>query len=247
VITVVLPAYQEAAALPRLLERLGSVSRDQLGGRLEAVVVDDGSTDGTSGVAVSGAPGLRVRLVVHDSNLGLGAAIDTGLRTALAGAGADHVVVTMDADDTHPPGAIPQMAERIAAGADVVIASRFQPGAVTLGVPRIRRLLSAGMSALFRTAYPIPGARDYSSGYRAYRAAILHRAYQRWGDEFVSETGFSCMVDILMKLAMLGARVTEVPLELRYDRKASPSKMPARDTVGRTLVLLARGRLGRLD
>jgi len=250
VILLVLPAYNEARALPSLLARAARVAREPPGHALEAIVVDDGSDDGTSAAAAS-LPGLPVRVITHDRNRGPGAALNTGLRAALAEAAArdapEALVFTMDADDTHPPELIPPMADLLRSGRDVVIASRYRPGSRVVGVPAYRRALSDGMSLLFRAAYPVAGVRDYSCGFRGYRAPVLRQAYDRWGDAFVSETGFSGSVDILIKLAHLGAACAEVPLELRYDRKPGPSKMDARRTALRTLVLLARRRAGRFD
>lgn len=242
---VVLPAYNEAEALPRLLARLRRVAETHLP-NLRAIVVDDGSQDGTADAARRSADGLLFCVVVHPENRGLAEAIRTGLHTALAEADDEDVVVTLDADDTHNPAQIPRMVALVEEGFDVVIASRYQPGARTVGVPWARRLMSDGMSLLFRLVYPIPGARDYSCGFRAYRAAVLRQAFRHYGEAFISERGFTCMVDILIKLARLGALVAEVPMVLRYDRKPGKSKMNVRRTVLQTLRLLIRRRFGQL-
>jgi dolichol-phosphate mannosyltransferase len=250
VIFVVLPAYNEAEALPRLLRRIASISRAHFGHSLRIIVADDGSADGTPELAhqVAAAENLCLEVVSHAVNQGLGAAIKTGLTTALARSNDhDDVIVTMDADDTHLPGLIPRMVQMIEEGNDLVIASRFQPGARMLGIPRYRQLLSTGLSWLFRVVYPIPGARDYSCGYRAYRAGLLREAFARFGDTLFAERGFACMVDILIKLHLVGAIVNEVPMILRYDRKPGATKMPVKKTIVQTFRLLGRRRLGILD
>jgi dolichol-phosphate mannosyltransferase len=250
VIFVVLPAYNEAEALPRLLRRIASISRAHFGHSLRIIVADDGSADGTPELAhqVAAAEDLCLEVVSHAVNQGLGAAIKTGLTTALArSAHQDDVIITMDADDTHLPGLIPRMVQMIEEGNDLVIASRFQPGARMLGIPRYRQLLSTGLSWLFRVVYPIPGARDYSCGYRAYRAGLLREAFARFGDTLFVERGFACMVDILIKLHLVGAIVNEVPMILRYDRKPGATKMPVKKTIVQTFRLLGRRRLGILD
>jgi dolichol-phosphate mannosyltransferase len=248
-LAIVLPAYNEAEALPLLLSRLARVSDEHFHSALSVIVVDDGSSDGTAEAARCDILDARVpvRVITHPQNRGLSGAMDTGLRAALQNLRDDDIVLAMDADDTHNPGLIPRMAALIEEGNDLVIASRYQPGARVLGVPAARQLMSNGMSLLFRLVYPIPGARDYSCGFRAYRAGLLREAYARWGDRFISERGFSCMVDILIKLSLLGAIITEVPMILRYDRKPGKSKMNVRRTVTQTLSLLLRRRLGRLD
>ena len=249
-IFVVLPAYNEAEALPHLLRRIASISRAHFGHSLRIIVADDGSADGTPELAhqVAAAEDLCLEVVSHAVNQGLGAAIKTGLTTALARSNDhDDVIVTMDADDTHLPGLIPRMVQMIEEGNDLVIASRFQPGARMLGIPRYRQLLSTGLSWLFRVVYPIPGARDYSCGYRAYRAGLLREAFARFGDTLFVERGFACMVDILIKLHLVGAIVNEVPMILRYDRKPGATKMPVKKTIVQTFRLLGRRRLGILD
>jgi dolichol-phosphate mannosyltransferase len=128
-------------------------------------------------------------------------------------------------------------------GNDVVIASRFAPGGRSIGVPWTRALLSRGASVLFRVVHPIRGVRDYTCGYRAYRAGLLRQAFARWGRDFISEPGFTCMVDILLKLHRLGAVATEAPLVLRYERKPGKSKMDVKRTTVDALRLLVRRRL----
>lgn len=243
-IVVVLPAYNEADALPPLLRRLHGVSAGHFGSALSVIVVDDGSSDGTAEMARAAVEGLDVRVVAHPVNRGLNEAMRTGLLAALEQAGEDDIVVTMDADDTHAPGLISRMTMLIEEGNDVVVASRYAPGGRVLGVPLGRRILSRGASLLFRVVYPVRGVRDYTCGYRAYRAGLLKAAFDRWGDQFISEPGFSCMVDILLKLSRMDAVVTEAPLVLRYGRKAGKSKMNVRRTMAQTLSLLARRRLG---
>jgi dolichol-phosphate mannosyltransferase len=130
------------------------------------------------------------------------------------------------------------MIRNIAEGRDVVTASRYQPGSVTRGVPLFRRFLSRGMSVLFRSIYPIPGVRDYSCGYRAYRASMLKQLFQAEGEVLFASDGFSCMVRILLKLHKQGAICGEVPMVLRYDEKAGASKMAIGSTVARTLSVL---------
>jgi dolichol-phosphate mannosyltransferase len=209
------------------------------------MVVDDGSVDGTAERALAfDSPEVPVEVVRHDLNRGLHGAIDTGLRKAAAGCSEDDWVVTMDADDTHPPRLIRDMVVLGQAGAEVVIASRFQQGAVWHGRTWDRILFSYGVSWLFRVLWPLGGVRDYTCGYRAYRAGLLQRAWRHWGDALVSEPSFACMPDLLWKVSRLGPTIREVPLELHYDRKPGPTKMQVARTIRRTLLLLFKRRVG---
>jgi dolichol-phosphate mannosyltransferase len=114
-----------------------------------------------------------------------------------------------------------------------------------MGVPFYRSVLSRAASLLLRITFPTPGVRDFTSGYRAYRAGMLRRAFATYGDDLVAESGFACMVDILLKLRRLGAIMNERPLILRYDFKYGVSKMHVLKTAAGTLALLLRRRLGR--
>lgn len=237
---VVLPAFNEEGSLPPLLRRLADLS---LAGGLTVWVVDDGSSDSTAATAERGAEGLDVRVVRHRVNLGLGRALHTGLRAAIEASGDDDVVVVMDADDTHDPGLIPSLQKKIAAGADVVICSRFARGGDDATAPLGRRVLSRGAGAVFRHALDVDGVRDYTSGFRAYRASLLRRASDHWGERLVEEQGFACMVELLLKLRHCDPVIAEVPLPLRYDRKKSVSKLRLRRTMGQYAKLLMRDRL----
>ncbi len=239
---VVLPAYNEAASLPPVLEALAALPPTVA---WRAVVVDDGSRDGTGDVARQLAARLPVDVLVHAQNRGLAAALRTGLEYVCARAADDDVVVTMDADNTHDPAQIPALAAAIAAGADVAVASRYVRGARQIGVPPHRVLLSAGVGWLLRLRFGLPGVRDYSCGYRAYRAQLLQRALARYGVRLIEAAGFDVMAELLVKLAPFRPRVVEIPLVLRYDQKPGPSKMPTGRTILGYLRLAVRPPAGR--
>jgi dolichol-phosphate mannosyltransferase len=243
-VLVVLPAYNEEQGLGVLLRRLAQ-SMHEDGLPYKIIVVDDGSGDATGQIAADHARYIPIQVERHEVNLGLGATIRDGLRVAVSLARDDDVIVVMDADNTHTPGLIRTMLRVVREGADVVIASRYQPGSFVRGVPFDRRLLSVGARVLFRLFFPIRGVRDYTCAYRAYRASVLIEAFRRYGDDFVNQEGFQCMVDILIKLGRMDLIFREVPLILRYDLKGGASKMKVARTAWRTLALMAERGFGR--
>lgn len=242
-IYIVLPAYNEDQNLGALLERIDE-ALDNEHIVYEVIVVDDGSKDRTLEVAEEHARYMPLRVERHERNLGLGATIRDGLRAAARLCEDKDIVIAMDADNTHPPGLIGSMCRLIQEGNDVVIASRFQPGSHVRGVPFHRNLLSLGARLLFKLIFPIKGVRDYTCGYRAYRGAVLRQAFDKYGDDFINQAGFQCMVDILLKLRGLDLIFREVPCVLRYDFKGGASKMKVLKTIGATLSLLVRRRFG---
>ncbi len=238
-IYVLLPAYNEEIALSLLLESFSKLFEEhKLSYKI--VLVDDGSTDSTAGVAEQYAMMMPLKLLKHGVNKGLGAAMRTGLSYVAQISEPSDLVLTMDADNTHNPEILLQMLKKVEEGADVVIASRYATGGEEVGLSFHRKLLSRGASFLLDRCFRVEGAKDYTCGYRMYRTSVIKNAFRRYGENFIVENSFVCMAEILIKVAYLPARVTEVPLVLRYDLKESASKMKKVKTIIRYLRFILR-------
>ncbi len=239
-IYVVLPAYNEEENLRALFDKLEDTldALARRGHERSYVVVDDGSTDATPQIIEEYQERVPVSLITHAPNQGLGATIRDGLKRACELAEEQDVVIAMDADNTHPAGLMIRMVQLILEGNDVVIASRYRPGSRVVGLSALRRMMSTGARILFQIVFPIQGVRDYTCGYRAYRARLLKEGFRRYGDALVEYAGFQSMADILLKLSRLDAIIGEVPMILRYDLKGGASKMRVGKTVAATLKLM---------
>ena len=235
-LTVVVPAFNEAGSIAHLL---GKLLHLQYEGTARILVVDDGSTDGTPAILDEFAA-RGVEIITHPENQGLHASILTGLKDAVAGSTPEGTVVVMDADNTHDPAAIPRMLDKLNAGYDVVIASRFVDGGRMIGAPPMRRLYSSLARRLLTLRFPRAGVSDFTCGYRAYRTSLLQRGFQIFGDDLLSRESFACTLEMLLKLRQIGARVGEVPLVLRYDLKTDASKLQAFRTIRDSLAILVR-------
>lgn len=242
-LSIVLPAYNEERTLQSLLEGIRkTLEQFHIDGRV--IVVNDGSTDRTGEVARSFA-GVPLEHIEWHPNRGLAEALKQGLARAIRNSQQGDAIITMDADNSHPPELIPEMISKLKEGNDVVIASRYQKGSEVRGVPAFRRVLSHGASNLFRLLVPIRGVRDYTAGYRIYDATFLKQVFERFGDQVIQQDGFGCTLELLLKIHALKPTISEVPLILRYDLKQSESKMRIWPTIKGTLGLLGRHSFGR--
>jgi glycosyltransferase involved in cell wall biosynthesis len=213
--TVVLPAYNEAAALPGVLRDL----HDQLPPDYEVLVVDDGSTDDTAIVAERGP----CRLIRHRVNRGKGVAI----RTGIAEASGDYVVI-MDADATYPVAAIEQLVEHLA-DHDMVRGNRVSTAE---SMPLVNKIGNWFFNKLFAIAHGLESG-DHLSGLYGLR----RDAFRRLGLE---ARGFDIETEIGIKARARGLRVAEFPIEYKPrvgEKKLSPWRDGLR-ILGRVIVLL---------
>lgn len=225
-VVVLLPAYNEEASLPRLMPKL----RDVLEGMNETyrvIVCDDGSRDGTPSVLDDMRGHYPLEVITHRINRGLGETSRDLFERAAEVVASGDVIVRLDCDDTHEPEFIPNLIGKVREGNDVVIASRFAPGGGQKGVSAYRALISRAANLFMKIFFPIRGLKEYSSGFRAYRAETIKEAIAFYGNNFIQlkGLGFTCTLEKLVKLKLLGAKFAEVPFMLRYDQKASDSKM----------------------
>lgn len=248
-IWVIFPAFNEEKVIRPTLLALWQAYR----GTTEAytaVLVDDGSTDRTieeaqKAVAESGGE-LPLQVLKHEVNRGLGAGLRTGIYWVLDRAADEDVLVTLDADNTHPPALIPELVRRVRAGADLSIASRYRAGAEVHGVPGHRRALSDGGRVVFQVLYPIPGVRDYTCCFRAYRVPLLKKARAVYGEELCTARGFEAVMDLLLRLGPLGMNVDEMGFVLDYGERVGQSKMKVLKTIRSTVSLLLKRRWERM-
>jgi len=239
-IWVGLPAYNESCRINNLLmdahKSLCSV-RDGY----KIVVYDDGSTDNTiSNVLMARDTGVNVQLIKGKTNKGLGYGLFRLINYCADKSSLGDTIIIMDADATHNAEHIHRMLSYIKDGFDVVIASRYTRYSRTRGLRFGRRILSSIGNYLFSALFPIKGVLDYSCAYRAYTAKILKLAKDIYKDNLIEELGFSCMAEFLLKLRKLDILACEVPLILRYDKKAGPTKMNIISNISGSLNLALR-------
>jgi dolichol-phosphate mannosyltransferase len=206
-LSLVIPCYNEADNIAQLHQQLSAIRPElERRGGFELVLVDDGSSDDTfARLSSTFETWGNVRIVQHERNRGLGAA----LRTGFAQAHGD-VVVTTDSDGTYPFTSIPEMLDLLQPGVDIVTASPYHPSGGVDGVPAYRLLFSKGASAMYRVLLD-PRLHTYTAMYRAYRREVIERIP-------TSSDGFLMVTELLVGALLAGYRAAEFPAVLRVRR-----------------------------
>lgn len=209
-LSVIIPAYNEAKSISEVIQKTRQVL-ESLGATFELIVVEDGSTDATREI-LRGIDGVRV--VEHPQNLGYGASLKTGIRTAQA----DWVAI-LDADGTYPETTLRDL-WALASEADMVVAARTGQN---VHIPWIRR---PAKRIVTRFAEYIAGRRipDLNSGMRLMRKSIVERFLHLLPD------GFSFTTTITLAMIVDGYRVKYVSTD--YLKREGHSKIrPIADTL----------------
>ena len=216
-VSIIIPTYNEAPNIVGMLRSIREhVSRVA---RVEAIVVDDGSPDGTAGIVrdyIRGegdADGYSVDIVQREERrAGLSSAILHGVRRA-----AGSVIVVMDSDFSHPPQVIPRMLDALRQQCDIVVASRYMGGGGVVGWPLKRRVASRVATLIARVGLGVEQS-DPMSGFFAFRKSVV-----RGLD--LDAIGYKLLLEVLVKAR--GARIKEIPYTFT-DRAAGSSKLGAR-------------------
>lgn len=213
---VITPTYNERENLPRLVPMV--LAQDP---RLEMLIIDDASPDGTGQVAEDiAAAEPRFHVLHREGKLGLGTAYLAGFKWALE-RGYDWIF-QMDADFSHDPSHLPQFIEALA-DFDVVLGSRYLDGRVTVvNWPMGRLLLSyfANVYARFATGLPIA---DLTGGYKAFRRPVLEAIEL----DRVESEGYAFQIEMSLRAWKKGFRLGEIPIVF-VDRTVGESKMSKR-------------------
>lgn len=229
---VCLVTYNERENVTWMIERI--LAQDE---RLDVLVVDDNSPDGTGeAVDAIAARESRVSIVHRPGKGGYGSAVLCALDTALKRG--YEVVFTMDADRSHDPRHLPEMLCALE-GCDLVIGDRYVPGGGTVDWPLSRRLQSRLANLYVRIVLGLAPA-DASGGFRGYSADLLRRARL----DRITSVGYIVLEEILFHCVRAGARVVEVPI-IFVDRTVGVSKLSRWEILrGLMAVLRLRWRFG---
>ncbi|WEU39779.1 MAG: glycosyltransferase family 2 protein [Candidatus Odinarchaeum yellowstonii] len=200
-IAAVIPAYNEAPYIRRVIEETGEYVD-------KVIVVDDGSVDETARIVKE----TNAILIRHRRNMGKGEALKTGFKAALK-YGAD-IVVTLDGDYQHKPDEIKRLLSYLKkTGADIVVGSRFLTKENIQSMPAQRILSNMITSAILRFFFRVP-VTDSQSGFRAFKASVL-KVLETKDRRFAAET------EILIDARQKGFIIREAPISIKYGSEKS--------------------------
>jgi len=211
-VLVVIPTYNERENLGPIVARLHEALPE-----VHALVVDDGSPDGTGELADQmAAADDRVHVLHRTEKAGLGAAYVAGFGWALE---RDYgVIVEMDADGSHGPEDLPRLLDALT-DADLVLGSRYVPGGRVVNWPKYRELISRGGGLYSRLALGT-SIRDITGGFKAFRRSVLEKI----NINSVASQGYCFQIDLTWRTIEAGFEVVEVPITFT-ERAIGQSKM----------------------
>jgi dolichol-phosphate mannosyltransferase len=210
---VIVPTFNERENIVRLIDAV--LGEDP---RLEVLVVDDGSPDGTGQIVDERvAHDSRVHVIHRERKLGLGTAYVAGFKWALE---ADYeYVFEMDADFSHDPAHIPQFLET-ARDADLVLGSRYRDGRVTVVNWPVGRLLLSYFANVYARIVTGLQVFDATGGYKCWRRKVL----QSIDLSDVKSNGYAFQIEMSFRAWKKGFRIAEIPIVF-VDRTEGQSKM----------------------
>lgn len=210
---VVIPTYNERANIQRIITAV--LAQDE---RLDLLVVDDGSPDGTGEIVDSiAASNPKVHAIHRAGKLGLGTAYLAGFKWALEQN--YDFVFEMDADFSHDPVHLPQFLAAIR-DADLVLGSRYRKGKVTVvNWPMSRLMLSYGANLYARVVTGLP-LDDCTGGFKCFRRSVLEAIDL----DSVRSNGYAFQIEMSFRAWQNGFRIVEIPIVF-VDRTEGESKM----------------------
>lgn len=213
---------------------------------LETIFIDDGSLDNTNSMLNKVNESFGVKLLSHQSNRGPGKAFGTGFEYLSSLLKENDLVVTMEGDNTSRLDTLSHMLIRRKEGYDAVLASPYSYGGGIAKVTFMRMMISHTANGLLKLFLNLRGINTFSSFFRLYTGDIVLKLQSSYGNRIVYSNGFECMIELLVKLIKLHAKISEVEMKLDWESRAGKSKMKVIKTMIGYLSLIYKFKLGNL-
>jgi len=222
-LAIVIPTYNEAETIPSLIKELFEKLK-QLVEKLDVLIVDDSSPDGTANIVRElGNKYEKITVIERSKKMGLGTAYKEGFRHVLEKLDSE-LIVQMDADHSHQPSEIPNMLERIK-NFDFLVASRHVEGSDVIGWG-VGRKVTHSVAGVIASACAKIEIKDSTSGFRMFKKRTLEKI----DFKKIRSDGFAFQVEVLHQLKQLGMKGLEVPTVF-INRTEGSSKMGSNEMI----------------
>ncbi len=222
-IHVVLPAYNEVGNISVVLQDVCNVLAKR---NRRLIVVDDGSTDGSTQQIEEfvARQAESIKVIHHATNQGAPRTLFDGYREAISAADDDDCLICIEGDGTSDIGIMTTMIDRVDQNYDIVIAARYRSGGEIIGFPLTRRWISRLGNALLKAVFPHPQVTDFSIFYRAYRMEFVKKVFNdAKGENVFIGRHFDGNTTFLLRCLTYDPNICEVPQRYSYNRKKSLS------------------------
>ena len=216
-LAIVIPTYNEAETIPNLIKELFEKIK-HLVEKLDILIIDDSSPDGTADIVRELVGEYeKITIIQRAKKMGLGAAYKEGFRYVLEKLDSE-LIVQMDADNSHQPGEIPNMLEKIK-NFDYLIASRHVEGSDVIGWGMGRKMTHSIAGGIAKVCATLE-IKDSTSGFRMFKKKTLEKI----NFNKIRSDGFAFQIEVLYQLKQLGMKGLEVPT-IFVNRTEGSSKM----------------------
>jgi dolichol-phosphate mannosyltransferase len=240
---VISPVLNEAPNIPELLQSWRKLSEDLSEYQFHFILVDDGSTDGTGDIALKLRGDLELTVLRHDKNKGPGYAFGTGFEYLAGRLEPEHIVVTIEGDNTSRTGTLKIMLGRIKnENCDVAFASPHAYGGGFTSTSMLKVIASHAASGLTKIALNVRGIHTFTSFFRAYQGHVIISLQNSYGKRILEFNGFECMIELLKKIVNHHFTISEVPMTLDSSLRKGKSKLKIVKTSFRYFAVFVKAR-----
>jgi dolichol-phosphate mannosyltransferase len=196
------------------------------------ILADDGSTDGSLKFLQDEKKNNdKLHIISHSKNRGVKDTFMEGFNDFLKIAGEEDILVTKEADNTSDNHVLKKMLDSIINdGYDIALASCYAPGGGFENTTLFRKILSEVANLMVKIRFGLWGYWTFSSFYRAFSYKCLKKAFSE-EPEMMTFNGFTCVVEMLVKLNRMGFKISETPMVLRSSERLGKSKIPIFRTI----------------
>lgn len=242
-IYLLIPTYNDSGNFESLFKNIQGSLREY---SYQIVIVDDGSTDQTKTIVQKLSKKYPTELLGYRKNRGPGYAFKYGFNFLIPKLENSDIVLTMESDNTADYKVIQKMLKKLQMY-DVILASPLGKGGQIIGMDLSRKFLSYAAGFLDILVFRIKNVRTYSSFFRVYKAPILKKLKSEYKDKYITEYGFTSVLEILIKIAKLNAKIAEVPATVDWTNRKGKSKMKIIKTIDRHLQVYKKFLSGNYD